>query len=69
MQSGRQMLHLATQSQTRSQCKGVEAQIHNPEKNTASHKYHAITLPVAQPPTSGKQLINSHSDNQNQVIF
>ena len=64
MQSGRQMLHLATQSQTRSQCKGVEAQIHNPERN-----YHAITLPVAQPPTSGKQLINSHSDNQNKVIF
>ncbi|EDR06924.1 uncharacterized protein LACBIDRAFT_328290 [Laccaria bicolor S238N-H82] len=48
--------HLATQSQTRSQCKGVEAQIHNPERNTASQIYHAITLPVAQPPTSGKQL-------------
>ena len=62
-------MHLATQSQTRSQCEGVEAQIHNSERNTASETYDAITLPVAQPPTSGKQLISSHSADQNQEML
>ena len=31
--------HLATQVQTRSQCKGVQAQILNPEKHVASQAY------------------------------
>jgi hypothetical protein len=61
--------HLATQSQTSSQCKGIEAQIHNPERNTASQIYHAMTLPVTQPPTSGKQLISPYSANQNPELL
>ena len=47
---------------------GFEAQIHNPERNTASQIYHPITLPVAQPLTSGKQLISSYSADQNQAM-
>jgi len=39
------------------------------KENTASQTYHAITLPVAQPPTSGKQLISSHSADQNQAML
>ena len=58
----------APQSQTRSQCKRVEAQIHNPEINTASETYCAITLPVAQLPTSGKQPSSSYYADKNQVM-
>jgi hypothetical protein len=42
--------HLAAQSQTSSQCKEIEAQIYNPERNTASKICHAITLPSASYP-------------------
>ena len=55
--------------QTRSQCKGVEAPIHNPERNTASQIYCAINLPVAHLPISGKQLISSYSTDQNQAML
>ena len=61
--------HLATQSKTSSQCKGIEAQIDNLERNTTSQIYHAMTLPVTQPPTSGKQLIGPHSANQNPELL
>ena len=44
------------------QCKGVQAQIHN-------HSFTGISLPVAQPPTSGKQLISSYSADQNQAML
>ena len=61
--------HLSTQSQTSSQRKGIEAQIHNPERNTASQIYHAMTLPVTQKPTSGKQPISHRSTDQNTELL
>ena len=63
------MAHLATKSQTRSQCKGAEAPIHNSERNTALQIHCAINLSVAHLPTSGKQLISSFSADQNQAML
>ena len=54
MQSGRQILHIL---QHNPKLDLNEAQIHNPEKNAASQKYHAITLPVNQPPTWGNNYL------------
>ena len=65
----RNVAHPATQFQATSQYKGFEAQIHNTERNAASQTDHGITLPLAQPPISGKQLISSHSADQNQAML
>ena len=66
----RNIAHLATQSQTLSQYKGVEVQIHNPERNAVSQTYHRITLPLTQPQYQKKnQLISSHSADQNQAML
>ena len=65
----RTVAHPATQFQATSQNKGFEAQIHNTERNAASQTDHGITLPLNQPPISGKQLISSHSADQNQAML
>ena len=65
----RNIAHPATQSQTTPQYKGVEAQIHNTERNAASQTDHGINLPLAQPPISEKQLISSHTADQNQAML
>ena len=66
MQSGRQWLHIM-QHNSRLAINTKEFRLKFITLKESS--FTGISLPVAQPPTSGKQLISSYSADQNQAML